>query len=242
MKSKAIVAGACLCALSLAACAPVAIVGGGAVVARSVAQERTTMDALKDKEIEISISNALGNHSGQLYRDVSVDVVEGRVLLTGSVPKQEDKIAATQIAWSTEGVTTVEDEIFIAKDSSAKQYFTDVRISNALRLKLIGDGTISSQNYNVETINRVVHLTGLAKSTDELDRVIRHAQNVKGVERVVSHVLTIDDPRRVRTTGAAASVEDPAPMPAPVQASTVITTPAPASGSTVTTTPLSTTG
>ena len=58
---------------------------------------------------------------------------------------------------------------------------------------------ISSQNYDVVTFGRVVHLTGLAKSTAELNRVIRRAQEVKGVTRVVSHVLTIDDPRRVRT-------------------------------------------
>ena len=57
-------------------------------------------------------------------------------------------------------------------------------------------------NYNIETINRVVHLTGLAKSNEELDRVILRAQQVAGVERVVSHVLTIDDPRRVRTVAA----------------------------------------
>jgi osmotically-inducible protein OsmY len=64
---------------------------------------------------------------------------------------------------------------------------------------MLTDLEVSSMNYNVETINRVVHLTGLAKSTVELDRVIRHAQQVKGVGRVVSHVLTIDDPRRVRS-------------------------------------------
>jgi osmotically-inducible protein OsmY len=52
-------------------------------------------------------------------------------------------------------------------------------------------------NYNIETIDGVVHLSGLAKSKEELDRVIRHAQGISGVKRVVSHVLTIDDPRRV---------------------------------------------
>ncbi|MFQ5565668.1 MAG: BON domain-containing protein, partial [Paracoccaceae bacterium] len=134
---------------------------------------------------------------------VSVDVIEGRVLLTGSVPERQHKIDAGRIAWETEGVTAVEDELTVAEDSSTKAYFTDVRISNTLRIKLLTDTKISSVNYNVETINRVVHLTGLAKSKDELDRVIRHAQEIKGVERVVSHVLTIDDPRRVRTVASA---------------------------------------
>ena len=201
MKSKAILAAACLVGLALSACAPVAIVGGGAVAARTVSSERTTMDALKDKEIEVKISNDLGNHSGELYRDVAVDVTEGRVVLIGSVPRHEDKIAANQIAWSAEGVSSVQDELVVAKDSSAKTYFSDVKISNTLRLKLLTDTKIRSANYNVETLDGVVHLTGLARSRAELDRVIEHAQGVKNVKRVVSHVLTIDDPRRVRVVG-----------------------------------------
>ena len=203
MKIKAIVVAACLSGLALTACTPAGMaIGGGVVLARSVVQERTTMDALEDTEIKLSISNRLLNHSGELFRDVSVAVTEGRVLLTGSVPERQHKVDAARIAWETEGVIAVEDELTVAEDSSTKAYLTDVRISNTLRFALLTDVKVSSVNYNVETVDRVVHLTGLAKSNEELDRVIRHAQEVKGVERVVSHVLTIDDPRRVSTVAA----------------------------------------
>ncbi|MGR3716203.1 MAG: BON domain-containing protein [Thermohalobaculum sp.] len=203
MKIKAIVVAACLSGLALTACTPAGMaIGGGVVLARSVVQERTTMDALEDTEIKLSISNRLLNHSGELFRDVSVAVTEGRVVLTGSVPERQHKVDAARIAWETEGVIAVEDELTVAEDSSTKAYLTDVRISNTLRFALLTDVKVSSVNYNVETVDRVVHLTGLAKSNEELDRVIRHAQEVKGVERVVSHVLTIDDPRRVSTVAA----------------------------------------
>jgi len=203
MKIKAIVVAACLSGLALTACTPVGMaIGGGAVLARSVVQERSTMDALEDTEIKLSISNSLLNHSGKLFRDVSVGVTEGRVLLTGSVPERQHKIDAARIAWETEGVSAVEDELTVAEDSGTKAYLTDVRISNTLRIALLTDVKVSSVNYNVETVNRVVHLAGLAKSNEELDRVIRHAQGVAGVERVVSHVLTIDDPRRVGAVAA----------------------------------------
>jgi osmotically-inducible protein OsmY len=203
MKIKAIVVAACLSGLALAACTPTGmVIGTSAVLVRSVVQERSTMDALGDTEIELSITNGLLNHSGELFRDVSVDVIEGRVLLTGSVPEREHKIDAVRIVWETEGVSAVEDELTVAEDSGTKAYLEDVRISNTLRFALLTDVKVSSVNYNVETVDRVVHLTGLAKSNVELDRVIRHAQGVKGVERVVSHVLTIDDPRRVSTVAA----------------------------------------
>lgn len=206
MKIKAILVAACLCGPAVAACTPAGmVIGTTAVVARSVVQERTTMDALRDTETKLSLQNKLLSHSGELFRDVSVDVTEGRVLLTGSVPQREHKIEASRLAWETGGVTSVEDELTVAEDSGTGAYLADVRISNSLRFALLTDRQVSSVNYNVETVDRVVHLTGLAKSEAELDRVIRHAREISGVQRVVSHVLTIDDPRRVATvTGPAA--------------------------------------
>ncbi len=189
-------------ALALSGCAAAAIGAGGGVVAHSVVQERSTMDALNDQTIELAIGNALLEHSRRLFGDVAVKVVEGRVLLAGSVPTREDKITATRIAWETAGVTAVADELVVGEDGSAMDYLRDARISNTLRLKLLGDGKVRSVNYNVETVDGVVHLTGLARSGPELERVVWHARRVKGVERVVSHILTIDDPRRVETVAA----------------------------------------
>ncbi|HUS55345.1 MAG TPA: BON domain-containing protein [Thermohalobaculum sp.] len=207
MKIKAILVAACLIGPALAACTPAGVlIGSTAVVARSVVQERTTMDALRDTEIKISMENQLLNHSGELFRDVSVDVTEGRVLLAGSVPLREHKIEASRMAWETGGVIAVDDELTVAEDSGTMAYLADVRISNTLRIALLTDRKVSSVNYNVETVDRVVHLTGLAKSDSELQRVIRRAQEVSGVERVVSHVLTIDDPRRLQSAGVNDSV------------------------------------
>jgi len=199
MNTKALLAAACLTGLTLSACAPVVLVGTGAAVVSTVVEERSTMDALKDTEIKLGIENALLNHSQSLYGDVTVNVIEGRVLLLGSVPKPEDKETASRIAWSIDGVNSVDDEVIVAGDSGTQSYFEDVKLANAVRLKLLKDGKISSQNYDVLVFRRTVHLTGLAQSTAELDRAIHHAQVVQGVTRVVSHVLTIDDPRRVRS-------------------------------------------
>jgi osmotically-inducible protein OsmY len=183
-------------ALAMTACGPVALGTTGVVLTRSVMQERTTKDALRDTDIKLSVNNQLLSHSAGLFANVSVDVTEGRVVLTGSVPTREDKVTATQLAWATEGVTAVSDELTVSEDSGAVAYMEDAWISNRLRLALLRDSQISSVNYNVETVDKVVHLTGLARTRGELGKVITHATAMPGVQRVVSHVLTIDDPRR----------------------------------------------
>lgn len=185
-------------AVVIAGCSPVGtMIGGGAVLTRSVLEERTTLAALDDTAIALGIETRLANHSGELFRDVSVDVTEGAVVLSGSVPRPRDKVAATRAAWETPGVLEVTDALTVAEDTGTAAYIEDVRISNQLRYALLTDLEVRSINYTVTTIDRVVHLTGIARSEAELARVLDRARSVNGVRRVVSHVLTIDDPRRV---------------------------------------------
>ena len=196
MKIKPVWALLAAAGLMTASCAATVAVGVGTEVTRTVLQERSTMDALKDTEIQLSLNNEYLNHSAELFDDVSTDVHEGRVVLKGTVPLREHKVTATRIAWETEGVTSVTDELEVRGDSGALDYVEDAWISNQLRLGLLADRNVSSVNYSVETVDKVVHLTGLARSSKELSRVLERASRVPGVAKVVSHVLTIDDPRR----------------------------------------------
>ena len=182
---------------ALAGCAPTAVVGTGALLTRSVMQERSTLDGLSDTEIELGVQTRLGNHSGELFRDVLVDVTEGEVVLTGTVPRPDDKIAAAKAAWATPGVVAVSEALEVAEDSGPRAYWQDVAIANRLRYDLLTDGEISSVNYTVTVVDRTVHLTGIARSERELERAVARARQVPGVDRVVSHVRLIDDPARI---------------------------------------------
>ena len=185
--------------LAAAGCAPLAIGTGAGTVAYSVAQERGPGQALTDSSIKVRLKSKYLGVSPGLFTDVGVDVHEGRVLLTGSVPTREDKVEATRLAWETSGVRRVEDELTVGEDQRTRSYLDDVMISNQIRYDLIADGNVKAVNYNVETVGGVVHLTGVARSRAEIARVIQHARTTRGVHRVVSHVLAVDDPRRFQT-------------------------------------------
>lgn len=182
----------------LSGCAGV-VVGAAAVTGHSVLEQRTTKDALSDADIRIQLNEKLLNHSSRLFSNVSTEVVEGRVLLTGSVPRREDRIDAGRLAWEVAGVREVANEIEVGEDVTAKAFLEDVWISSQLRARLVADQGVNSVNYNIETVNKTVHLIGLAQSRAELESVVAIARKVPGVKRVVSHVLTVDDPQRGRT-------------------------------------------
>ena len=176
-------------------CAPL-VVAGAATGALAIAQERTVGGALDDTAIGLRVKDGFIALSPSLFTKVSVDVVEGRVLLTGTVPEPQNRVDAVRIAWQVPGVKEVLNEIQVNNKTSIADYFTDVRISTELRYRMVADSQISEINYNIDTVNGTVYLIGIAQNQAELDKVVNYARSIKGVKQVVSQVLLKTDPRR----------------------------------------------
>lgn len=172
------------------------LVGAGATLGITAAQERSMGDAIDDASIRLQLNGVLFNHPSALFEQVSIEVVEGRVLLTGNVARPQDRIEATRLAWTVGGVREVINEMQIADRSSILDDAADLWINTQLRARMLADADVLSINYTIETQNGVVHLLGVAQSEAELTRVTNHARVIRGVRKVVSHVLLRTDPRR----------------------------------------------
>jgi len=181
--------------LTLGACAP-AVVGAGAAVGVTAAQERGFKGALTDAEIRLDINHLWFQKSTSLYSKVNLQVQEGRVLLTGNVPDPEARLSAVRLAWQAEGVIEVINEIEVNDTSSLLDGARDEWISAELGTRILVDRAIVSINYSIETVNQVVYLIGVAQSQAELDRVIAYAKDIAFVRRVIDYVRLKDDPAR----------------------------------------------
>ena len=131
-----------------------------------------------------------------MFINVEIEVVEGRVLLTGSVKKDKQSLDDIKLSWKVLGVREVLNEIDVTDKGGIKQYLIDVKIKTQIRYKVIADKKISSINYNFEVVNGNLYIIGIAVNKKELKKVVEHANNISGVLKVVSHVIMKDDPRR----------------------------------------------
>ena len=182
-------------ALALSGCAG-ALVSGGATTAVVVAQERTIGAAIDDVTIRVDLNRRLFEAGEVLYVSVGLDVVEGRVLLTGIVPTAELRVEAAQLTWRSSKVKQVLNELEVGAKRDVVAFVKDKRIGGQLRIALLRDLDIVDINYTVTTMNGVIYLLGIAQNQVELDKVVSHASNIGGVKKVVSHVLLNDDPKR----------------------------------------------
>ena len=181
--------------LSLSGCAEL-LIGAAATTGVAIAEERSVGDAVDDLTIRAELNHLFFQDDVELFGDVSFSVIEGRVLLKGSVPTPDDRIRALRLAWQAAGVREVINELQVADDSGILDYARDTWISAQLKGKLLVDGDVLSINYSVETVNGTVYLLGIAQDEAERARVTEHARSIEDVKRVVSHVVLKDDRHR----------------------------------------------
>ena len=169
------------------ACAQV-LTGTAAKVITVTKEDRTIGEFVDDALIKTIIKNTYFDQSGNLFFNVDVEVSQGRVLLTGTVDNMDLKIEATRIAWGVEDVKTVINELQISNSDNIFNFADDLVISTKVSGRLILEEEVNSLNYNIETVNKVVYIIGIANNDDEQKKVIDIASEVYGVEGVIDYI------------------------------------------------------
>ena len=155
-------------------------------------EERSFNNFVEDTIILAQLKNAYFSNNEKIFFNVSVEVTEGRVLLTGSVEQIDERIEATKLAWGIEGVNEVINEIQISNDEGILDYADDLIMKTKINAKLLLDKDILNLNYSVEVVNGIVYLIGIAQSKEELNSVIDISENTYGVQNVINYVRLKD--------------------------------------------------
>ena len=184
--------------ICLSGCAST-ILGGAASVGLASVQERSIKDAAIDLKLELQIQEKLFRaNTDKLFVNVDVVLLEQRVMLIGNVESQELRDLASKIAWEVSPkIKNVINEITVGKKPKVVSQALDARISLSLSGLLIGDAKISDINFTHSVSKQVIFLIGIAKDDEELNKVINHARSVKGVKKVISHLMLINDKKRM---------------------------------------------
>lgn len=164
-------------------------------------EERSLSSAVGDFNTRTELNARLLAESPSLFANVSTSVIEGRVHLSGSVPRAEDRLAATRIAWAAPNVKEVTNNIEVTSEPDLLDTARDRWINAQVRTRILTDSAIKDINYTIDTQNRTIYILGIAQDQSELDRVLAHARSVPGARRVVNYALLKDDPRRFEWPG-----------------------------------------
>ena len=126
---------------------------------------------------------------------VKSKVLDGRIFLTGKVENPEDKLKLTKMAWETEGVRSVRNDIKVKENFNFKQSAKDLLITSQLRTALIIDKEIKSTNYQIDTYKKKIYIYGIAMTSDEKEKVIDEAKQILDVKDVIASILLVENLR-----------------------------------------------
>ena len=171
-------------------CSPASVIATGGGSALVVAEgERSFGTVVDDATIKVNIAAKFLSADNNLFVNINTSVLEGRILLTGLVDKQEIRIDGVRLVWEVEGVKEIINEIEIGNRATLKDYASDLWINTQARAVAAKTVGIKSITFNFETIQGKVYIAGITARPDLLEEMISALKNIKGVKEIVNYVI-----------------------------------------------------
>lgn len=175
---------------ALSGCVPVLIGGAVGTTAFVTTDRRTTgaqmADEVMEKRIHYEISQAIPNNL-----HLTVTSYNRRVLLTGEVGSESDKLTAQRVAQNSLEVSAVVNELMVGPVTSVSQRMSDSTLAGKVRTQLVTTSGVSLNQMKVTVDRGIVYLMGLV-TQQEAQKAANIASRVPGVKSVVTafQVLT----------------------------------------------------
>ena len=169
----------------LSSCSPAGRFGAGVDI---TFDPRTIGMQIDDTIMQKNLVARLSLSEKKYFLNIQVEVLDGRIFLSGKVDKPEEKIKVTKLAWETKGVREVKNAIAIKGNSNFKQTAKDILITSQLRTALIFNKKTKARNYTLETINKKIYIFGIAMDTEEKKEVLLEAEKIYDVEKVIPSI------------------------------------------------------
>ncbi len=178
----------------LSGCVPILIGGAVGTTALVSTDRRTTgaqmADEVMEKRVNYEITQAITENI-----HLTVTSYNRRILLTGEVGSEQDKLRAQQIAQSSLEVSSVVNELMVGPVASVTQRMSDSTLATKVRTQLVGTSGVSMNQMKVVVDRGIVYLMGLV-TQEEADKAANVASRVSDVKSVVK-VFEILTPSQV---------------------------------------------
>tara|TARA_B100000683_G_scaffold43216_1_gene38805 strand:- start:216 stop:809 length:594 start_codon:yes stop_codon:yes gene_type:complete len=156
---------------------------------------RTVGTQIDDSIMQKNLSARVILMNKDYFLTVKTKVLDGRIFLTGKVENPEEKLKLTKLAWETQGVRSVRNDIKIKEEFNFKQSAKDILITSQLTTALILNKKIKATNYQIDTYKKKIYIYGIAITPEERDLVLKEAKEILDVEDVIASILLVENLR-----------------------------------------------
>ena len=148
---------------------------------------------IDDSIMQKSLSIRVAQVNSKYILTVSTKVIDGHIYLNGTVDTVDEKILLTKLAWKIEGARTVKNNLKVKDKFSLKNEAKDLLITSQIKVALLANKKVKSVNYQINTVNQIIYIFGIAQNEEERREVINEGKQILDVKNVDTTIFLVSD-------------------------------------------------
>ena len=99
----------------------------------------------------------------------------------------------TKLAWKIEGARSVKNNLKVKDKFSLKNEAKDLLITSQIKVALLANKKVKSVNYQINTVNQIIYIFGIAQNEEERREVINEGKQIFDVKNVDATIFLVND-------------------------------------------------
>ena len=119
------------------------------------------------------------------FSNITVSVINGKVLLAGNIENQEKRLELIKKVWWIDGVKEVLNELEIGPRTSFSEKAEDFVFEAKIEKRLLFEPGIFSNNYSVDVVNGNVYVMGISSDIEEKTKIENFLNNMNDIKKLI---------------------------------------------------------
>ena len=154
---------------------------------------RTLGTQIDDSIMQKSLGIRIAQVNSKYIISVSTKVIDGHIFLKGTVDTVDEKILMTKLAWKIEGARSVKNNLKVKDKFSLKNEAKDLLITSQIKVALLANRKVKSVNYQINTVNQIIYIFGIAQNEEERREVINEGKQILDVKNIDATIFLVND-------------------------------------------------
>ena len=165
----------------------------GSLVGSATTSARGFSGTIEDTYLMSKIVSKITLMKLSNFSNITVSVVNGKVLLAGNIQNQEKRLELIKKVWWIDGVKEVYNELEIGPQISFSEKTEDFIFEVKINNRLLFEPGIFSNNYSVSVVNGNVYVMGISSNIEEKIKIENFLKNMNDIKKLI---LLVDIPKR----------------------------------------------
>ncbi|MBI9079829.1 MAG: BON domain-containing protein [Pseudodesulfovibrio sp.] len=164
------------------------LIGNGQSAYEMAVDERTSEQQMLDAIIEGHTQAELYKHKEIRATQITAHCYFGKLYLVGEYDSQEQLKQIYECVNKVKDKRAVISRLYLKEDQDEQNFFSKQAMYADIRTQLTADFEVTSSPIDVEIVQDDIILLGVISDKEERNRIMAHAFNTDGVNRVISYL------------------------------------------------------